>query len=168
MQVHYNECIQVDYSIVHCPYICLCHRSCCLYGDKNISLYLWKLNIFYFLPEYSVRPFYGLRYLLFLFWCLGHSKGENSLLSLTFVISELPHWWHSCHYFSNYVENVIISTFTVLRFSLFGTMIIMQIRKNIWDWIWENLCPTHSYKYLEILILCIWSIIACKGKQMLA
>ena len=42
------------------------------------------------------------------------------------------------------------------------------ITMHICDWIWENLASMHNYKYLEILILIIWSIITQEGKQMLA
>ena len=38
----------------------------------------------------------------------------------------------------------------------------------ICDYIWENPTFTHNYKYLEILILIIWSIITQKGKWILA
>ena len=35
---------------------------------------------------------------------------------------------------------------------------------KICDWIWEKPPSTHNYKYLEILILIIWSSITQEGK----
>ena len=33
------------------------------------------------------------------------------------------------------------------------------------DWIWESPASMHSYKYLEILISLIWSIVTWEGNK---
>ena len=39
---------------------------------------------------------------------------------------------------------------------------------NNCDLIWEKPPSTHNYKYLEIPIVIIWSVVSWEGKQMLA
>ena len=39
---------------------------------------------------------------------------------------------------------------------------------NFIDHMWLDLASTHNYKYLEILILIIWSILSQEGKQIFA
>ena len=44
---------------------------------------------------------------------------------------------------------------------------VTYVLLNICDSMWENLACKHNYKYLEILILIMWSIVTQKGKLIL-